>query len=67
MLGNIASYYYTKHQTVKMYNENIVNDMSLFSIAKVLSDSVEFLEVPVRHNEDVYNSELSKLVPYAVN
>ncbi len=45
----------------------IVNDMSLFSIAKVLSDSVEFLEVPVRHNEDVYNSELSKLVPYAVN
>lgn len=50
-----------------MYNEDITNNMSIIEISKILSDSVEFEEVPVRHNEDVYNSDLSKLVPYPVD
>jgi hypothetical protein len=37
------------------------------AVCKVLSDTQEFAELPVRHNEEDLNGELAKLVPWPVD
>ena len=63
-LGRIASYYYLSFRTPFMFydriNESNPNTFKLEDAARLLSDAPEFDEMPVRHNEDKLNLELSK-------
>jgi activating signal cointegrator complex subunit 3 len=63
-LGQIASFYYIKHQTANYFAKNLSPTMSLIELLKLLSYAKEFEEVPMRHNEDNYNEQLCKLCPY---
>lgn len=50
-LGCIASYYYLTHSTVQHFCQNLQASMDLEAVLKVLADSHEYNELPVRHNE----------------
>lgn len=63
-LGRIASFYYISHRTMKHFLENVKYDMSIRDLLIALSDSYEFDQQPVRHNEDILNEELAKLCRY---
>ena len=66
-LGHLASYYYIKHETVYKFWTDLPNCKTIFSLLKELSDAHEFDEIPVRHNEDILDSELAKLCRYTVS
>ncbi|XP_035275988.1 activating signal cointegrator 1 complex subunit 3 [Anguilla anguilla] len=65
--GRIASYYYLKHQTVRMFHERLKPECSLQDLLLILTDAEEYAELPVRHNEDQLNSELARRLPLEVN
>ncbi|XP_038655200.1 activating signal cointegrator 1 complex subunit 3 isoform X1 [Scyliorhinus canicula] len=66
-LGRIASYYYLKHQTMKMFKSKMKADCCLEDLLSVLTDATEYADLPVRHNEDQLNSDLAKHLPIEVN
>ena len=63
-LGRIASYYYLSFRTPFLFYDRIngsdKNNFQLEDATRLLSDAPEFDEMPVRHNEDKLNLELSK-------
>ncbi|KAK0079487.1 hypothetical protein PV325_001204 [Microctonus aethiopoides] len=59
-LGKIASFYYLSHRTVAMFNRKLRENLTLVECLKILCDAHEYNELPVRHNEDLLNEELSK-------
>uniref|UniRef100_A0A8C5WDJ5 Activating signal cointegrator 1 complex subunit 3 n=1 Tax=Leptobrachium leishanense TaxID=445787 RepID=A0A8C5WDJ5_9ANUR len=65
--GRIASYYYLKHQTVRMFKDRLKPDCSVEELLSVLTDAEEYTDLPVRHNEDQMNSEMAKNLPIEVN
>uniref|UniRef100_A0A8B9HI64 Activating signal cointegrator 1 complex subunit 3 n=1 Tax=Astyanax mexicanus TaxID=7994 RepID=A0A8B9HI64_ASTMX len=65
--GRIASYYYLKHQTVRMFKERLKPDLPVQELLSILTDAEEYAELPVRHNEDQLNSELAQRLPLQVN
>lgn len=65
--GRIASYYYLKHQTVKMFKERLKPECGTEELLSILSDAEEYTDLPVRHNEDHMNSELAKCLPLESN
>ncbi|XP_075718320.1 activating signal cointegrator 1 complex subunit 3 [Rhinoderma darwinii] len=65
--GRIASYYYLKHQTVRMFRDRLKAESSVEDLLSVLTDAEEYTDLPVRHNEDQMNSELAKQLPIEVN
>ncbi|XP_023246702.1 activating signal cointegrator 1 complex subunit 3 [Copidosoma floridanum] len=65
-LGRIASYYYLSHQTIAMFNEHLVDNLSLEKCLRVMCNSHEYDELPVRHNEDLLNEELAKMCRFPV-
>ena len=67
VLGRIASYYYLHHSTVQLFSDKLHGEVSVEELLKVLSDSTEFAELPVRHNEEHLNADLAKLCPFPVN
>ncbi|KAG8388729.1 hypothetical protein BUALT_Bualt02G0155600 [Buddleja alternifolia] len=67
MLGSIASQYYLKYTTVSMFASNIEADTSLEVFLHILAGASEYDELPVRHNEENHNAELSNKVPYKVD
>ncbi|KAI3673352.1 hypothetical protein L6452_39470 [Arctium lappa] len=67
MLGSVASQYYLKYLTISMFASNIGPDTTLEVFLNVLSAASEYNELPVRHNEEIYNEALSAKVPYAVD
>uniref|UniRef100_A0A8D3C335 Activating signal cointegrator 1 complex subunit 3 n=1 Tax=Scophthalmus maximus TaxID=52904 RepID=A0A8D3C335_SCOMX len=62
--GRIASYYYLKHQTIRMFKERLKAELP---VHELLSDAEEYAELPVRHNEDQLNSQLAQQLPLKVN
>eukprot|EP01135_Chromosphaera_perkinsii_P001316 Nk52_evm43s164 gene=Nk52_evmTU43s164 len=64
-LGIISSFYYLDYRTVGMFHSELKENCTIEDILKVLSDSAEFAELPVRHNEDLHNEELAKELPFA--
>ena len=58
--GRIASYYYLSHSTLKLFRERLSATNSMEDILSILCDCHEYDELPVRHNEDILNGELSK-------
>ncbi|KAM3614996.1 uncharacterized protein V6R79_021978 [Siganus canaliculatus] len=65
--GRIASYYYLKHQTVRMFKERLRAELPIQELLSILSDAEEYAELPVRHNEDQLNSQLAQQLPLQVN
>ncbi|XP_048349860.1 activating signal cointegrator 1 complex subunit 3 [Sphaerodactylus townsendi] len=66
-LGRIASYYYLKHPTVRMFKDRLKPECSIEELLSILTDAEEYADLPVRHNEDQMNSELAKHVAIEVN
>ncbi|XP_021060227.1 activating signal cointegrator 1 complex subunit 3 isoform X1 [Mus pahari] len=65
--GRIASYYYLKHKTVKMFKDRLKPECSTEDLLSILSDAEEYTDLPVRHNEDHTNNELAKCLPIELN
>ena len=66
-LARIASFYYLSHFTLKQFADTLKPDIQIESLIEVLSSAYEFDQLPVRHNEDKLNQELSNDVPLSVN
>lgn len=67
VLGKICSYYYISHKTIKLFDTALEEDNSSSELLRLLSDAEEFAELPVRHNEDLLNIELSKHVRFPIS
>ena len=56
-----------KPQTVEHFDSSLGASTSSDELLKVLTDCREFAEMPVRHNEDLLNTELAKQCPVQLN
>ncbi|KAM3873609.1 activating signal cointegrator 1 complex subunit 3 [Diretmus argenteus] len=65
--GRISSYYYLKHQTIRMFKERLRAELPVEEVLSILTDAEEYAELPVRHNEDQLNSQLAQQLPLQVN
>ncbi len=62
-LGKIMSYYYLSHKTIRHLIKHAKRDASFEDVLAWMCCATEFDELPVRHNEDLINAELSKNLP----
>ncbi|KAF2019527.1 Sec63-domain-containing protein [Aaosphaeria arxii CBS 175.79] len=62
-LGKIMSYYYLSHKTVRYLAKHAKRDATFFDVLSWVSHATEYDELPVRHNEDLINAELSNALP----
>ena len=62
-LGKIMSYYYLSHLTIRSLSSHAKRDASFSDVLMWMCCASEFDELPVRHNEDLINAELSKHLP----
>ena len=60
----ISSYYYISHKTLRFVLNNISADAGFKECLYWLSMAVEYDELPVRHNEEFLNVEISKDVKF---
>jgi activating signal cointegrator complex subunit 3 len=68
-LGKIASYYYISYRTVFCFYDRITewNRPTQKDVFRLLSDAIEYDELPVRHNEDKLNVELAKFCTWSID
>lgn len=66
VLGKICSYYYISHKTIHLFDVSLTEGKSLSDLLRLLCDAEEFTELPVRHNEDRLNVELSQHVRFPI-
>jgi antiviral helicase SLH1 len=66
-LGKIMSYYYLSHKTIRYLVKNVKRDATFANVLSWISHATEYDELPVRHNEDLINAELSKALPIAAD
>ncbi|KAK1135499.1 hypothetical protein K0M31_000088 [Melipona bicolor] len=66
-MGKIASFYYLSHHTMLMFEESLQESLTLEQCLHILCNSHEYNELPVRHDEELLNEELSKLCRYQVD
>ena len=62
-LGKIMAYYYLSHLTIRHLVTHAKRDATFAEVLSWMCSATEFDELPVRHNEDLINAELSKLLP----
>ncbi|MCJ1277955.1 hypothetical protein MMC21_005769 [Puttea exsequens] len=62
-LGKIMSYYYLSHKTIRHLLKYAKRNASFEDVLSWMCGATEFDELPVRHNEDLINAELSKNLP----
>ncbi|CCW66840.1 unnamed protein product [Phytomonas sp. Hart1] len=67
VLGKLCSYYYISHRTAGMFNRRILPSITCVEALRILCDTEEYNEVPVRHNEDKLNMELARRLPLPVS
>ncbi|KAI1766214.1 Sec63-domain-containing protein [Hypoxylon sp. FL1150] len=63
-LGKIMSYYYLSHKTIRHLVKHAKPEASFLDVLSWMSRATEYDELPVRHNEDLINAELSKNLPF---
>ncbi|KAF3939723.1 hypothetical protein ABW19_dt0207732 [Dactylella cylindrospora] len=63
-LGKIASYYYLSHKTIRHLLKKAKRKATFEDCLLWMSRAAEYDELPVRHNEDLVNNELSRFLPY---
>eukprot|EP01028_Stygiella_incarcerata_P002773 TRINITY_DN1524_c3_g1_i1.p1 TRINITY_DN1524_c3_g1~~TRINITY_DN1524_c3_g1_i1.p1 ORF type:complete len:2063 (+),score=572.47 TRINITY_DN1524_c3_g1_i1:42-6230(+) len=66
-LGSVASFYYLSHHTMLHFSRNMKENMTELDVLSIVCNAYEYVELPVRHNEDGINLELSHRVPYNVD
>jgi len=66
-LGKISSYYYLSHKTIRNFRSKIRPTSDLHALLRLLAEATEYDELPVRHNEDKINYDLSLLTRYKVD
>ncbi|XXG94420.1 Putative steryl acetyl hydrolase mug81 [Hypoxylon texense] len=66
-LGKIMSYYYLSHKTIRHLVKHTKPKASFVDVLSWMSRATEYDELPVRHNEDLINAELSKNLPFEGN
>ena len=62
-LGKIMSFYYLSHITIRHLVKHAKRNASFEDVLSLMCGATEFDELPVRHNEDLINEELSKNLP----
>jgi antiviral helicase SLH1 len=62
-LGKIMSYYYLSHKTIRHLVTHATRAATFTDVLSWMSSATEYDELPVRHNEDLINAELSKNLP----
>jgi antiviral helicase SLH1 len=65
--GKISSYYYLSHKTIRNFIAKVKPTSDFHNILRLLAEATEYDELPVRHNEDKINYELSTLTRYKVD
>ncbi|KAI0132303.1 Sec63 Brl domain-containing protein [Xylariales sp. AK1849] len=63
-LGKIMSYYYLSHKTIRHLVKHAKPKASFSNVLSWMSSATEYDELPVRHNEDLINAELSRNLPF---
>lgn len=63
-LGKIMSYYYLSHKTIRHLATHAKPKAPFLDALTWMSSATEYDELPVRHNEDLVNDELSKNLPF---
>ncbi|KAI1367120.1 Sec63 Brl domain-containing protein [Xylaria arbuscula] len=64
-LGKIMSYYYLSHKTIRHLVKHAKPKAGFVDVLSWMSRATEYDELPVRHNEDLINVELSKNLPFS--
>ena len=59
-LGKIMSYYYLSHKTIRQLVQKAKPQASFLDALSWMCIATEYDELPVRHNEDLINAELSR-------
>lgn len=67
ILGKISTYYYLSHKTVRNFCSKIKPPSDVRTILRLLSEATEYDELPVRHNEDKINNDLSNATRYKLD
>ncbi|KAF1999651.1 Sec63-domain-containing protein [Amniculicola lignicola CBS 123094] len=62
-LGKIMSYYYLSHKTIRYLAKHAKRNATFADCLSWISHASEYDELPVRHNEDLINAELSAALP----
>ncbi|KAM0720684.1 hypothetical protein Q7P37_004821 [Cladosporium fusiforme] len=62
-LGKIMSYYYLSHKTIRTLTKHATPTASFEDVLSWMCRATEYDELPVRHNEDLINAELSAALP----
>ncbi|KAI9848594.1 MAG: hypothetical protein M1837_007263 [Sclerophora amabilis] len=62
-LGKIMSYYYLSHKTIRHLILQAKGQANFEEVLSWMCHATEYDELPVRHNEDLINAELSKNLP----
>ena len=62
-LGKIMSYYYLSHKTIRHLVKRAKRNASFEEVLAWMCGATEFDELPVRHNEDLINAELTTNLP----
>ncbi|KAK8195009.1 Sec63 Brl domain-containing protein [Phyllosticta capitalensis] len=62
-LGKIMSYYYLSHNTIRHLVRHAKANATFEDVLSWMSSASEYDELPVRHNEDLINVELSSALP----
>ncbi|KAL4737031.1 Sec63 Brl domain-containing protein [Aspergillus similis] len=65
--GKIMSYYYLAHKTIRYLLSHAKPAPTFHDVLSWMCSATEFDELPVRHNEDLINAELSRNLPLAVD
>ncbi|KAI8279713.1 putative helicase [Colletotrichum sp. SAR11_57] len=65
--GKIMSYYYLSHKTIRHLVKHAKAQASFLDVLSWMSRATEYDELPVRHNEDLINDELSRNLTYSGN
>lgn len=61
----ISSYYYMSHKTMRHFLKHMKPHALFKECLMWLCSAIEYDELPVRHNEDLVNIEMSKVMRYA--
>ncbi|KAI0154954.1 Sec63 Brl domain-containing protein [Xylariaceae sp. FL1272] len=64
-LGKIMSYYYLSHKTIRHLVKHAKPNAAFVDVLSWMSSAIEYDELPVRHNEDLINIELSNNLPFS--
>ena len=62
-LGKIMSYYYLSHRTIRHLFSHAKPQAAFNEVLAWICGATEFDELPVRHNEDLINADLSSHLP----